>query len=367
MPDPRVEKLAKTLVEYSVQVKPGDWVVISSQPIAEPLVREVYRYILRAGGRPSVLLGLDSLGEVLYEEANEDQLKWLSPFEHMPFEDADVSIFIQATENTRVLTAADTSKMQMRSAARKDIMDVYMRRGASGELRWTLTQYPCPAYAQEADMSLSDFEDFVYRATFADQADPVKLWKEVEANQEKLVVWLKGRKKMHLLSPNIDLTLSIEGRPFKNSTATHNMPGSEIFTSPVEDSINGWVNYTYPAIRLGREVDGIHLEFQTGRVIKATAKKNEEFLIKMLDQDAGARTIGELGIGTNYSIDRFTKSILYDEKIGGTIHTAVGAGYPEVGGKNQSALHWDMICDMRTDSEIRVDGDLFYKDGQFQV
>ena len=367
MPDARVEKLAQTLVEYSVQVKPGDWVVIASQPIAEPLVRAVLRYTLRAGGRPSVLLSMDSTAQVYYEEADEDQLKWLSPFESMPFEEADVLVNIQATENTRALTGADTSKMQMRSAARKGVMDAYMRRGASGELRWTLTQFPCLAYAQDADMSLSEFEDFVYRATFADQDDPVKLWKEVEANQERLVRWLKGKKQMRLQSPNVDLTLSIEGRPFKNSTATHNMPGSEIFTSPVEDSMNGWVAYSYPAIRLGREVEGIRLEFKEGQVSKASAEKNEDYLIKMLDQDPGARIIGELGIGTNYSIDRFTKSILYDEKIGGTIHTAVGAGYPEVGGKNQSALHWDMICDMRTDSEIRVDGELFYKDGQFQV
>ena len=367
MPDLRVEKLAKTLVEYSVQVKPGDWVVIASQPIAEPLVRAVLRYTLRAGGRPSVLLSMDSTAQVYYEEADEDQLKWLSPFESMPFEEADVLVNIQATENTRALTGADTSKMQMRSAARKGVMDAYMRRGASGELRWTLTQFPCLAYAQDADMSLSEFEDFVYRATFADQDDPVKLWKEVEANQERLVRWLKGKKQMRLQSPNVDLTLSIEGRPFKNSTATHNMPGSEIFTSPVEDSMNGWVAYSYPAIRLGREVEGIRLEFKEGQVSKASAEKNEDYLIKMLDQDPGARIIGELGIGTNYSIDRFTKSILYDEKIGGTIHTAVGAGYPEVGGKNQSALHWDMICDMRTDSEIRVDGELFYKDGRFQV
>src|SRR3972149_4067116 len=282
MPDARVEKLAQTLVEYSVQVKPGDWVVIVSQPIAEPLVRAVLRHTLRAGGRPSVLLSTDSPAQVYYEEANEDQLKWLSPFERMPFEEADVLVNIQATENTRALTGADTSKMQMRSAARKGVMDAYMRRGASGELRWTLTQFPCLAYAQDADMSLSEFEDFVYRATFADQDDPVNLFKE-------------------------------------------------------------------------------------GQVSKASAEKNEDYLIKMLDQDPGARIIGELGIGTNYSIDRFTKSILYDEKIGGTIHTAVGAGYPEVGGKNQSGVHWEMICDMRTDSEIRVEGDLFYKDGRFQV
>jgi aminopeptidase len=246
-------------------------------------------------------------------------------------------------------------------------MDVYFKRSASGELRWNLTNFPCQAYAQDADMSLSDYEDFVYRSCFADQDDPVAKWNEVEADQTRWVNWLKGKKKLELRSPNIDITLSIEGRTFENSVATHNMPGSEIFTSPVEDSVNGWVDFTYPAIRLGREVDGIHLEFKDGRVEKATAEKNEDYLIKMLDQDAGARVIGELGVGTNYAIDRFTRSILYDEKIGGTIHLAVGAGFPEVGGKNESALHWDMICDMRTDSEIRVDGDLFYKDGKIVV
>lgn len=367
MLDRRVEKLAKTLVEYSVKVKPKDWVIIFSHPLAEPLTREVLRYALRAGGHTSVLMGVDSTAQIFYEEANEDQLKWISPFERMPFEDADVFISIQATENTRSLTSVDSSKQQMRSRARKGIMDSYFKRSASGALRWTLTQYPCEAFAQEADMSLTDFENFVYKATFADQDDPVKMWNDVEAKQERLVQWLKGKKKVELRSPNIDITLSVDGRKFENSSATHNMPGSEIFTSPVEDSVNGWVDFTYPAIRVGREVDGIHLEFEKGRVVKASAKKNEEYLLKMLDQDQGARTLGELGIGTNFGIDRFTKSILYDEKIGGTIHLAVGAGFPEVGGKNESALHWDMICDMRTDSEIRVDGDVFYKNGQFQV
>lgn len=216
-------------------------------------------------------------------------------------------------------------------------------------------------------MPLSAYEDFVYSACKADQPDPVKIWNEIEADQARLVKWLEGKKMLEMHSPTIDMRMSIEGRTFINSTAKHNMPGSEIFTGPVEDSVNGWVQYTFPAIRLGREVDGIRLEFKDGKVVKASAEKNEEYLIKMLDQDPGARFLGELGIGTNYSIDHFTKSILYDEKMGGTIHMAVGASYPETGGKNQSALHWDMICDMRQDSEIRVDGELFYKDGQFQV
>lgn len=367
MTDPRVEKLARTLVEYSVKVKKGDWTIIFGDAISAPLVREVYRYAVRAGGHVDVLMNLESAGQILYEESNEEQLKWVSPYAAMPFEKADVFISINSSENTRAMTSVDTKKQQIRSAARKGIYDAYFKRSASGELRWTLTNFPCNAFAQDADMSLSDYEDFVYKACFADQDDPVKAWDEVEKNQARLVKWLAGKKKMEFHSPTIDITLSIEGRTFDNSVATHNMPGSEIFTSPVEDQMNGWVDFTYPAIRLGREVEGIHLEFKNGRVVKATAEKNEDYLIKMLDQDEGARVIGELGIGTNYAIDRFTKSILYDEKIGGTIHFAVGAGFPECGGKNQSALHWDMICDMRTDSEIRVDGDLFYKDGKFQV
>ena len=367
MPDSRVQKLAQTLVEYSVKVKPGDWVVIFGHPLAEPLTSEVLRYTLRAGGNASMLLNVGSTSKIFFEEANEEQLKWLSPFERMPFEQADVFISIDATDNTRTLSQADSQKQQTRSAARRGIMEAYMRRSASGELRWTLTQFPCQAFAQEADMSLSDYEDFVYKACKADQPDPVKLWDDIEANQERLVKWLAGKKQVQLRGANIELDMSIEGRTFKNSGATHNMPGSEIFTGPVEDSVNGWVQYTYPAIRLGREVDGIRLEFKDGKVVKATADKNEDYLHKMLDQDAGARFLGELGIGTNYSIDRFTKSILYDEKMGGTIHLALGASYPETGGKNQSALHWDMICDMRQDSEIRVDGELFYKNGEFQV
>ena len=367
MVDVRVERLAKALVDYSVKVKPGDWVIILAHPIAEPLAREVLRYAVRAGGNTNLLMGVDSTAQIVLEEANEEQLKWISPFDRMPFENADVFISIQATENTRTMTAADPKKEQIRSAARKGIYDSYFKRSASGELRWTLTQFPCNAYAQEADMSLSDYENFVYKATFADQEDPVKLWTEVEAKQERLVKWLAGKKKIELHGPNIDIRMSMDGRKFLNSSATHNMPGSEVFTSPVEDSVNGWVDYTFPAIRLGREVDGIHLEFKDGKVVKATAKKNEDYLIKMLDQDEGARFLGELGIGTNFAIDRFTKSILYDEKIGGTIHMAVGAGFPEAGGRNKSALHWDMICDMHHDSEIRVDGELFYQNGEFQV
>ncbi len=216
-------------------------------------------------------------------------------------------------------------------------------------------------------MSLREYEDFVYAATYADQPDPVKSWQGIYDTQQKLVDWLKGKERIQVRGPNVDLTLSVKERSWVNSDGKRNMPSGEIFTGPVEDSVNGWVRFTYPAIRDGLEVEGVEFEFKDGKVVSARAAKNEAYLLKQLDSDAGARYLGEFAVGTNYQIQRFTKSILYDEKIGGTIHMAVGAGYPETGSKNHSAIHWDFICDMRLDSEILVDGELFYRNGQFQV
>jgi aminopeptidase len=216
-------------------------------------------------------------------------------------------------------------------------------------------------------MSLREYEDFVYGATFVDHDDPVAKWQEVHDEQQRMVDWLEGKNEVVVRGPNADLTLSIAGRPFINSDGKKNMPSGEIFTSPRETSANGWIRFTYPAIRGGREVEGVYLEFKEGKVVKATAEKNEEYLISQLDSDEGARYLGEFAVGTNYGIKRFTKSILFDEKIGGSIHLAVGSGFPETGSENISAIHWDFICDMQDDSEILVDGTLFYKNGQFKV
>jgi aminopeptidase len=330
-------------------------------------VSEVLRSVLEAGGYPQILMGSDDIAEYSLKYASDDQLKWISPATKLLYEKADVLIALRAFDNTRHLTGIDPLKQQLSSQARQELMQIYMERSASGDLRWTLTQFPCPAYAQDADMSLSDYEDFVYSATYCDTDDPISEWQRIHDEQQKVVDWLNGRKQVTVKSPNVDLTLSIEGRTFINSDGSHNMPSGEVFTGPVEDSANGWVEYTYPAIEKGKEVDGIRLEFKDGKVVKASAKKNEDFLLAMLDSDEGARYLGEFAIGTNYGIQKFTKSILYDEKIGGSFHMAVGAGYPETGSKNKSSIHWDMICDIREDSEIRVDGDLLYKDGKFMI
>ena len=367
MADPRMQKLAEILVHYSIAVQPGDWVQISGDAEALPLLTEVTRLVTRAGGNPTIQLNADALDEAFMSEASPEQLQWLAPTETIINEQIDASIRIAASSNTRALTGIDPAKPRLRQNARRELRRQHMQRAASGQLRWVLTQYPCPAYAQDADMSLRDYEDFVYAATFADQPDPVACWRGIHDSQQRLVDWLKGKQQVVVRGPNIDLQLSIAGRTFINSDGRRNMPSGEIFTGPVENSVNGWVKFTYPAIRGGYEVEGVELEFKDGKVVSARASKNEAYLLSQLDSDAGARFLGEFAVGTNYGIQRFTKSILYDEKIGGTLHMAVGAGYPETGSLNQSTVHWDFICDMRQDSEIVVDGELFYKNGQFQV
>lgn len=367
MTDPRLKKLADILVNYSVKVQPGDWVYINSSIVAVPLMNEVYKKVLQAGGNITSNIYTDDLQELYFLEANNDQLDWVSPTVKQIYEQANVLISLRGAENTRALSGVAPKKQARRAQATRSLQETFMARSATKDLRWVLTDFPCLAFAQDADMSLSDFEDFVYAATYADTDDPVTEWTRIHTEQQKVVDWLKGKKIVTVKSPNADLTLSIEGRTFINADGERNMPSGEVFTGPVEDSANGWVKYTYPAISGGREVEGIYLEFKDGKVVKATAQKNEEFLLTQLETDEGARYLGEFAIGTNYGIQKFTKSILFDEKIGGSFHMALGAGYPETGSVNKSSIHWDMICDIREDSEIRVDGELLYKDGKFQI
>jgi aminopeptidase len=267
--------------------------------------------------------------------------------------------------NTRATSSIDPLKSQRRGRGVSTITETQMRRGAEGKLKWVTTLYPTNGYAQDAGMSLQDYEDFVFNAIHANEDDPVAYWNSTAEGQQKAIDFLRGKDLVTLEGPNVDLSLSIKGRKFMNSTGTHNMPDGEIFTGPVEDSVTGWVKFTYPAIYGGVAVEGAELTFSRGRVEQAKAEKNQDYLIKMLETDDGSRYLGEFAIGTNFDIDRFTGNILFDEKIGGTFHMALGAGYPETGSHNKSAVHWDMICDLRTDSEIHVDSELFYKNGDF--
>ncbi len=367
MTDPRVKKFAELLVNYSTHVKPGDWVHVEGDIQAAPLVREIVASALRAGGNVTYGLLDDETTEIFLQNANEDQLSWEDPLDLHSIKEANVLIFVNAPQNTRSLKGIDPAKMQARIRGRNEWHQVYMKRSATGELRWTLTNYPTHALAQDADMSLSDYENFLYAATFVDREDPVAEWEKIRIDQEKLVQRLTGKQEVIIRGPNVDIKMSVAGRKFINSFGDLNMPSGEVFTSPVEDSVNGWVKFTYPAIFRGREVDGIYLEFKDGKVIKASAEKDEEYLIKMLDTDEGSRYLGELGIGTNYGIQQFTRDILFDEKIGGTFHLAIGSGFEEAGGKNFSAIHWDFICDARIDTEMMIDGVTFYKNGKFLI
>jgi aminopeptidase len=216
-------------------------------------------------------------------------------------------------------------------------------------------------------MSLAEYEDFVYAATFVDQEDPVAAWQKIHDDQERLIKWLEGKHEVHAVGPNVDLKLSIEGRRFRNSDGDRNMPSGEIFTSPVEDSVEGWYRGSFPAFNHGQEVHGLELRFEGGSVVEAKAERNEAFLLEMLDLDEGSRRLGEFAIGTNNGIQRFTRNILFDEKIGGSMHIALGSGFPELGGENTSSLHWDIITDMREGGKVYVDGELFYDSGEFKV
>lgn len=365
--DPRIDNLARLLVDYCIATRAGDWVLINADLGAQPLVERIYAHVLGAGGHPTVLYQDEHLAEIFYRSAGEKQLQWLSPTDEVLAERVDARITVRAPANTRSLTGVDPAAQRTFQKAQRPLTDRYRQRSAAGEHRWTLTNFPCPALAQEADMSLREFEDFVYAATYADQPDPVVAWKAIHDRQQRLVDWLVGKSDVIVRGPHVDLRLSIAGRTFINSDGKRNMPSGEIFTGPVEDSVEGWIRFSYPAIRGGREVDGVELRFEQGRVVSAKANKNQAYLHSQLDSDDGARYLGEFAVGTNYQIQRFTKNILYDEKIGGTMHVALGAGYPETGSRNESSIHWDFICDMRTESEILVDGELFYKDGQFTV
>jgi aminopeptidase len=365
MPDPRILNLAKVLVDYSVKVKEGDQVLIQSTPVAAPLVHEIYRLTLRRGAHPLLMIALPGTEPIFFENANEAQLQYISPVHQYIYENFDARITVTGDTNTRELSGADPARQVLRAQALRPLVKTFMERSASGALRWVGSLFPTDAYAQDAEMALADFEEFVYSACLANGSDPVASWQKVAERQQVLVDWLQGKQEVHLVGPDTDLTIGIAGRPFINCCGDRNMPDGELFTGPEEDKVNGHVRFSYPAVEHGREVEDVRLWFEDGVVVKWSAAKNEAYLTEMLNTDEGARRLGELAFGTNFGIQRFIKNTLFDEKIGGTVHMALGAGYPDSGSVNQSAIHWDMICDLRQGGEVWVDGELFAKDGKY--
>jgi len=366
MRDPRLEKLADVIVNYSIGVKRGNLVRIGGSVLSLPLIKEMYRKVLAAGGNPFVRLSSEETDEIFLKEASEEQLKFLSPIAIYEIEKVDCVIGIWASENTKGMSNVDPKNIGLSASARKPMMDLYMSRSASGALRWAGTQYPTVASAQDGEMSLAEYEDFVFKAGLLDQPDPVAAWKAVSERQQQLTDFLNGKNDYHVVAANgTDVRMSVAGMKWINCDGHHNFPDGEVFTGPVIDSVNGQINFSFPAVHHGRECDGVKLTLKNGKVVEASAEKGQDFLYSMLDMDGGSRFLGECAIGTNYNITRYTKSTLFDEKIGGTVHFALGAGYPETGNNNQSGLHWDMVVDLRKGGFIEIDGTKFNVDGRF--
>jgi aminopeptidase len=366
MRDPRLEKLAHVLVNYSVGVKRDQLCRINSTPAAAPLVTEIFRAIVQAGGHPFVRMSPEEVGEIMVKHGSDEQLKFLNPIAMFEYERIDCSFGVWAEENTKALTNADPKRMGLSQAARKPLMDLFMNRAAQGKLKWVGTQYPTNSSAQDAEMSLAEYEDFVFGAGLLNDPDPVASWKKISDRQQRLVDFLNGKRDYHVVAANgTDVRMSVADRVWINCDGHENFPDGEVFTGPVLDSVNGQINFTFPAVHLGREVHDVKLTFKNGKVVDASASKGEDFLFSMLDMDGGSRFLGECAIGTNYGIQRYTKNTLFDEKIGGTVHFALGAGYPETGNTNESGLHWDMVADLRSGGYLEIDGMKFNVDGRF--
>lgn len=367
MADIRLQRMANVLVNYSLAIKPKDRLGIIASPVAADLVREVYRAAIHAGAYVETAIQIPGLAEIDLKEGSDDQLSYIPPALRNFFEENEALLNLFSDVNTKSMSGVDPARIAFYQKAMRNVQETYMKRSADGSLKWSIAMFPTNAYAQDANMSLSDFEEFVYRACFLNDEDPVARWQELAAQQERLVSWLEGKHSVHVLGQDTDLTLSIEGRNFINDKGEKNFPGGEFFTSPVETSANGYIRYSFPASFNGRSVEDVRLRFENGVVVEASAAQGQDYLDSMLGIDEGARRLGEFAFGNNVNVDRCTKNILFDEKMGGTIHLALGAGFPEVGSTNTSSLHWDMVCDLRQGSEIRVDDQVFSKDGKFVV
>lgn len=356
MSDPRTTKLASILVRHSLKVKKDETVLIaSSTELSKPLVLEVYREVMRAGAHPFTSIGFEETANIFYDMATPRQLAFFPETKFFEAKNIDCFVNIRASANKKAMSNVDPKVVGTRSKVLSPISEEIVNRK-----RWILTNYPTHSLAQEADMSLEEYEDFLYGATNID-------WDKVRRKEMKLKGLLDKASEVRIVGKDTDLTLSIKGRKAIPCYGERNMPDGEVYLSPIESSAEGYIYYEMPAIYQGREVTGIRLRFRGGKVVEAHADKNEEFLLAMLDTDKGARYLGELGVGVNYGIRKFTKDILFDEKIGGTVHLAVGRSYESAGGKNHSAVHWDMIKDLRKGGALYLDGKAIQKNGKFLV
>lgn len=362
------DKYAQVLVDYSTNVQKGDLVIIRSGSIeAKELVKAVYKRVLEKGGNPIAKTAIPELAEVFLKNASDEQLDYIDPMSKMEYEKADVFISLGAPQNTKNMARADLTKLAKRGKATKPLSETLLNRSAKGEARWVIADVPTNALAQEAKMSLDEYSEFLFKACYLDINNPVEKLRELDKKQSAWAEYLNKVKNLHITGEKTDITFNVEGRKWISCSGLNNYPDGEVFTSPVENGINGEIYFDYPQNYRGNSASGVYLKIENGLIVQATAQQGEEFLNAMLDMDEGSRRIGEIAIGTNDEIQEITGNILFDEKIGGAIHMAAGASYPETGGKNVSGLHWDLIKNMKNGGKIFADDKLIYENGKFLI
>jgi aminopeptidase len=363
--DPRIERLAGLLVDYSLALRENQVLRIDSLDAGSPLVLALYDAALRAGALPYTNIALSGLGENLLLEGSDEQLAYISPIQWEEIERLDALVTVWSETNTRALSRVEPTRHAAYIAAQRRLSNRRWERISAGEMSWCGTLFPTNAHAQEAEMSLADYESFVYAACHVQEEDPAAHWRSVSTVLQARAAELGGVRELRILGPDTDLRVGVADRTWLAADGRFNMPDGEVFTSPLETETEGTIRYTFPAVYHGREVEDVRLRFEAGQVVEAEAARGNDYLQSLLRMDAGAPVLGEVAFGLNYEIDRFTRNILFDEKIGGTMHLALGSGFPQAGGRNASGLHWDMICDLRDDGEVYADGELVWKNGRF--
>lgn len=362
-----IKKLAKVLCHYSLNIKKNEIVKIEGKYNSLPLIISFYEEVLNKGAFPFVKIIIEETMEIFYKKAKEFQLKFIFPFDWLELKKVSSYLTIWTDFNKKYLTNVKSERIALFRKARKNYYAKLLSKIAKKEIKWCGTVYPDIANAMDAEMSLMEYEDFVFKSCFLDKKDPIKEWEKLSKWQEKIIRFLSKKEKIKVVGNSVDLEFSVKGRKWINCDGKENFPDGEIFTSPIENSANGFIRFSFPCVYGGKEVDGVELHFKEGEVVKAKAEKNEDYLLALINSDEGAKRIGEFSFGTNYNIQRFVKNTLFDEKIGGTIHLALGSSLFETGGKNKSSIHWDMVCDLRKEGEIYADNELIFKNGKFLI
>jgi aminopeptidase len=365
--DIRIKKHVEILVNYSLNVKKDEKVLIQGDVTVLPMIKECYRQILQKGAFPQIKVGCDEVSEILLKTGNNDQIQYIPASAYKTVETVDAVLTIIGPSNTRILSDVKPDKLKLSAQGQTKYRNIFYGREAEGKLRWCLTLFPTLANAQEANMSYADYCDFVYEACGLKHDNPIKIWQKMHEEQQRICDILDTKKHLRIVAKDTDISMLIEGRKWIDCSGQVNFPDGEIFTGPVENTVEGHIRFSFPGIYNGNAIEDIKLSFEKGKVVKASATKGEELLQQLLETDEGARFVGEIAVGTNYNNKRFTRNMLFDEKIGGTVHLAIGRSFPESKAKNLSAIHWDMLCDMSTGGKIFADNEIIYKNGKFLI